>query len=204
MSDKLLRRRPHGTRAGETAETEAIGRQVRRLGSIVEHIVDALQIRAGGIALALDTCDLTTIAEPGVKSVAERARRAGCVVTVSAESPVVGRWDRARLAQLLGDLLDNAVKFGAGKPIRVDVRRDGTDAVLTVRDRGVRIPPDRLASILSAFERGVPKEHFDGLGLGLYIAKAIAEAHGGSIAVMSDSREGSRVRRTLAARALSE
>jgi signal transduction histidine kinase len=87
-------------------------------------------------------------------------------------------------------LLDNAIQFGQGKPIEVALERNGTQAVLVVRDHGLGIAAERLPSIFAPFERAVPKERFGGLGLGLYIAKSIIEAHGGSIAVTSRLAEG--------------
>jgi signal transduction histidine kinase len=187
ISDDVLRRGHSGPATGG----QAIATQVRRLSALVQHMVDALQIRADGITLALESCDLATIVEECVKRVARRARRAGSAMRLRAESPLPGRWDRARVALLVDDLLDNALKFGAGKPIEIDLRRDEPGAVLRIRDHGMGIPPALRTSIFAPFERGVPKEHFGGLGLGLYIAKAIAEAHRGSIAVTSRVGKGS-------------
>jgi signal transduction histidine kinase len=176
----------HPIRRGEEASgarSVAIARQVRRLGALVEHMLDAARIRGEGIVLTLQSFDLARIVEGRVEASAERARRAGSTIAVRADHRVVGRWDRVRLAQLVDHLLDNAIKFGAGNPIEVDLVSDGDEAVLTVRDHGPGIPDDRRASLFSPFERAAPKEHFGGLGLGLYIAKAIAVAHGGSIEV---------------------
>ena len=93
-----------------------------------------------------------------------------------------------RLEQMLSNLLDNAVKFGAGTPIEVSVTGDGTIATLIVRDHGQGIPPERLRFVFGAFERAVSTAHYGGLGLGLFIARAIVDAHGGEL--MVDSRPG--------------
>jgi signal transduction histidine kinase len=114
----------------------------------------------------------------------------GCPIAIDAASSVAGRWDTAGLAKVIDVLLDNAIKFGRGRPIAVSLRADGTCCELSVRDKGIGIPRDRLSAIFQPFERAVPKEHFGGLGLGLYIAKAIVEAHGGAIAVTSRPGEG--------------
>ncbi len=179
-----------GSAAEEAARGEALARQVQRLSALVERMCDATRIRADGIALGLSTCDLAEIVKERAVAAMDRARRRRSVVAVRAQSPVLGGWDRVRVAQLLDELLDNAIKFGDDKPIEIALDRDGKQALLTVRDQGLGIPADRVSSVFSPFERAVPKEQFAGLGLGLYIAAAIAEAHGGSIDVASCAGQG--------------
>jgi signal transduction histidine kinase len=123
--------------------------------------------------------------------VAERAQAAGSPITIDSPPSVAGRWDGSRLEKVIDALLDNALKFGRGSPIAVSLRADGTWAELSVHDQGIAIPADRLSAIFQPFERAVSKEHFGGLGLGLYIAKAVVDAHGGSIAATSRPGEGS-------------
>ena len=78
---------------------------------------------------------------------------AGCSLSFDCSAPVVGRWDAARLEQVVTNLLSNAIKFGSGRPIEVAVRaRDGT-AVLEVRDHGIGIEPARLPFVFDRFER---------------------------------------------------
>ncbi len=126
-----------------------------------------------------------------VSQMADRARQAGSAVNVQAEAPVVGRFDRLRVERVVACLLDSAIEVPVEKkPIDVSVRRDGMDAELTVCDHGAGVPPDRLPSLFEPFVRAVPKEHFPGLGMGLYIAKAIVEAHGGTIAAHSAVGKG--------------
>ncbi len=94
------------------------------------------------------------------------------------------------LERVLSSLLDNAVKFGAGKPVEVAVQREGDDATLRVRDHGEGIAPDRIHRIFEAFERAVSADNYGGLGLGLFIARAIVERHGGTLTVESGLGEG--------------
>ena len=176
--------------AADAARSAAVDRQVRRLGSLVERLCDAARLRAEGMVLALDSCDLAAIVRDRADAAAERRRRGGSPIVVRADSPVVGRWDRTRMAQLVDELLDNAIKFGQGKPIEVVLESDNSEATLTVLDHGVGIPPDRLVSVFSPFERAAPKDHFGGLGLGLHVAKSIVDAHGGSIEASSQPGQG--------------
>ena len=189
-TDSLLQKSRRDGNAEDKKQSEAIARDVRRFTDVVEHVLEASTIRAEGVKLAHETCDLVGVVKGCVAQMAERARRAGSTITVDAESPVVGRVDRARVERVVVCLLDNAIKFGENKPIEVSVRRDGTEVELTVRDHGAGVPPDRLPSLFEPFVRAVPKEHFPGLGMGLYIAKAIVEAHGGTIAAHSAVGKG--------------
>ena len=174
----------------ESARGAALDRQVQRLGSLIDRLCESARLRAEGMTLALDSCDLAAIVRERASAAAERRRRGGSAIVVRADSSAVGRWDRTRMAQVVDELLDNAIKFGEGKPIEVRLETDGKDVTLAVRDHGVGIPADRLASVFAPFERAVPKEHFGGLGLGLHVAKSIVEAHGGSIEASSQPGQG--------------
>jgi len=111
-------------------------------------------------------------------------------VAVTAPLPVVGMWDHLRMEQVVVNLLSNALKYGAGKPIVVEAEMHGEDAQLTVRDGGIGIAEVDAQRIFVRFERAVPWRHYAGLGLGLYIARQITEAHGGRISVESKPAEG--------------
>jgi signal transduction histidine kinase len=189
-TDHMLRRARRGADTGETARCEKIAGHVQRFSALVEHVLEAMKIRAKGVTIERGPCDLATILRERVDAIAQRARAARSVIAVDSPPSLAGAWDRARLEKAIDILLDNAVKFGRGKPITVSLRADGADVELSVRDHGMGVPPDRLPSIFDPFERAVPKEHFGGLGLGLFIAKAVVEAHGGSIAVTSQPDEG--------------
>jgi signal transduction histidine kinase len=104
-------------------------------------------------------------------------------------TPVVARVDRRSVERVVAALLDNAVKFGAKKPIEVVLQRTDSHAEITVRDHGEGIAPDKLPSIFSPFERAVPRD-YGGLGLGLFVAKAIVDAHGGELRITSQPGEG--------------
>jgi signal transduction histidine kinase len=190
MADKAVRDGPRASQATGMPESGTISRQVRRLSMLVEHMLDASHIRAEGITLKLEMCDLGAIARDRVHAAEDRAGRAGSTIAVIGAASIVGRWDRARVTQLVDVLVDNAIKFAGGKPIEVGLDRQGTQAVLTVSDHGMGIPADRIESLFSPFERTVSKEQFGGLGLGLYVAREIAEGHGGSIHVTSRVGEG--------------
>ena len=105
-------------------------------------------------------------------------------------SPATGRWDRIRIEQVIANLLVNAAKFGEGKPISLEVSAQGDHARLRVVDRGIGIPEEHQSRVFDRFERAVPAHHFGGLGLGLYVVRQIAEAHGGRVQVESTPGSG--------------
>ncbi len=90
----------------------------------------------------------------------------------------------------MGNLLENAIKFGAGRRIEVSVgARQGT-AIISVRDHGIGISAEDLGTLFHRYQRGVSAQNFGGLGLGLYIVRLIVEAHGGTVRAESQIGEG--------------
>ncbi|HVE87203.1 MAG TPA: sensor histidine kinase, partial [Myxococcales bacterium] len=93
--------------------------------------------------------------------------------------------------QIATNLLSNAIKYGVGRPIEVEVAADREQVHLSVSDQGIGVNPRDAARIFQRFERAVSARHYGGLGLGLYIVRQIAEAHGGQISVASRPGGGS-------------
>jgi signal transduction histidine kinase len=162
-------------------------RQAQRLASVVTHILEIARITRNELVLAPEELDLAAVA----REVVERIRGSGGSISIAGHGPLVGSWDRERIEQVVDNLLSNATKFGAGKPVEVAVGRQDGSAVLTVRDHGIGISPEDHARIFERFERAVSARNFSGFGLGLWIVRQNVEAHGGSIAVDSRAGEGS-------------
>src|SRR5262249_50431926 len=115
----------------------------------------------------------------------------GSAVSIECAAPAVGRWDPFRIDQVVTNLVTNAAKFGAGKPIEIRVEQVGDTARLTVTDHGIAIDPERRPPVFERFERAAPSSSYGGLGLGLYIARSIVIAHGGTITADSELGAGS-------------
>ncbi|HEX3765949.1 MAG TPA: PAS domain S-box protein [Kofleriaceae bacterium] len=165
-------------------------RQTRRLADLVERLLDVSRIATVRLVLDIEDVDLRSIIDHGVRDVTEAATAARSELRVSVSGDVRGRWDRRRIEQVVLNLLSNAVKYGNAQPIDVTAAGDADTVTLAVVDRGIGIARDDLPRIFAPFERAAPVEHFAGLGLGLYIAKGIVEAHGGTISVISEPGEG--------------
>ncbi|MCK8498936.1 ATP-binding protein [Myxococcus fulvus] len=164
-------------------------RQVQRLASLVDHLLDVSRVSLGRLALEPTEVDLGQAVRDAVDRMEEVFAVAGCTVRVEIPEPLQGRWDSLRLDQVLVNLLTNAAKYGAGRPVQVSASAEGEARVrLSVRDEGIGISETDLPRLFGRFERAVSERHYGGLGLGLYISRQIVEAMGGSIEV--ESREG--------------
>lgn len=170
---------------------ETAVRQSSRMAQLIDRLLDVSRLQAGRLDLQLEEVDLAQVAREILAQTAAEAARSGCQVTLTAPAPVLGRWDRARLEQVVANLLSNAFKYGASQPVEVEVLQEGERARLAVKDGGIGIPPERQAKIFERFERAVSARHYSGLGLGLYIVRRVLEALGGSIRVLSQPGLGS-------------
>ncbi|HZA15229.1 MAG TPA: GAF domain-containing sensor histidine kinase, partial [Myxococcaceae bacterium] len=187
--ERMLREAPPDGQARKHLETAH--RQIRKLAMLVDGLLDVTRISAGRLQLELEDVDLAELAREVVARCEPEAARLGSWIQVEADVAVIGRWDRLRLDQVITNLVSNAIKYGAGKPIRVRVWADGDRACLTVRDEGIGIATADLRRIFERFERAVSGRHYGGLGLGLYITRRIVEALGASIEVESAPGNGS-------------
>jgi PAS domain S-box-containing protein len=172
-------------------------RQSRRIGVLVNALLDVSRLRLGRLELHREAVELTALVRETASQLAPDGARAGSALEVVAQGPVEGQWDRLRLEQVLTNLLSNAFKFGQGKPITLTVGCDGERAVLGVQDGGLGIAPADQQRVFGRFERAVPTHRFGGLGLGLYIAREIVEAHGGEISLASTPGAGTTFTITL-------
>ncbi|WP_236519350.1 PAS domain-containing sensor histidine kinase [Sandaracinus amylolyticus] len=167
-------------------------RQTRRLGLLVDRLLDTSRIVSGHLDVVPEPVDLAELAHEVVDTFQDAAQHAGSELTVVAEGDATGEWDRTLLTQVATNLVANAIQYGAGKPICVRTEGAGDRARLVVEDRGIGIGPDDLERIFDRFQRASPTRHVAGLGLGLYITREIACRHGGHVHVESRPGEGAR------------
>jgi signal transduction histidine kinase len=186
-----LQRAPRGDgRDSGGRGPDVVARQVDRLADIIRVLFDLSTIRTGGLRLDRARSDLVPVLQELAERLRPDADRVGCAIRVHARAPAVGEWDSARLQQVVAALLSNAMKYGKGKPIDVGISCSAGWARVTVRDRGLGIPGDSLDRVFVRFERAVPVRSYGGLGLGLFLARHIVEAHGGTIRVVSEHGKG--------------
>ncbi len=176
------------------AKLETLDHNVSRLAHLVDNLLDITRISAGRLDFELTDVDLAAVVREVAMRFNEDADRAGCKLTVRAERPVVGRWDRNRVDQVVTNLLTNALKYGAGTPVELVVSEQATQATLEVRDQGIGIPEEARHRIFERFERAVPHEHYSGFGLGLWIVHEIVTGLGGAVSVDSEPGKGATFR----------
>ncbi|HEX2569258.1 MAG TPA: PAS domain-containing protein [Polyangia bacterium] len=169
---------------------QTLRRQADRLEHLVDGLLDVSRIMSGRLELELGDVDLMQVVSEVITMLGDQAAHAGSPIRIKAAGPVLGRWDRVRLEQVAVNLITNAIKYGAGKPIDVSLTADGETAVLTVRDQGIGIAPEDQRRIFGRFERAAPRKNYGGLGLGLWITAQIVHTMGGTISVSSQLGQG--------------
>ncbi|QSQ20136.1 HAMP domain-containing histidine kinase [Pyxidicoccus parkwayensis] len=181
---------PHSSAERAQFHLDVSQRQVKKLVDLVDDLLDVSRISAGRLELRPTRVDLAEVVRDAVRRFEPQARRAGCTLTLELDGALMARVDPLRFEQVLDNLLSNALKYGAGKPIRVRLERHEARARLTVRDEGIGIAPAALERIFDRFERAVSERHFGGLGLGLYIVRRVVAASGGTISAASVPGQG--------------
>jgi PAS domain S-box-containing protein len=167
----------------------------RRLQRLVDDLLDFARLEAGTFTLALADADLGRKLDEVVESLRPQARdRAITLRCERPEGPFMVRMDAGRIGQVLLNLIGNALKFTpAGGQVRARLSRAGAAARLEVADTGIGIPPEHLPKLFEKFyqvDSSATRER-GGAGLGLSIAKALVEAHGGRIGARSTLGQGS-------------
>jgi signal transduction histidine kinase len=170
---------------------EIMSRGERKIARLIDDLLDLSRIRTGQLELELSSFDLCDLIREVGTMMEVQVRDTGSSLTVQLDEPIVGYWDRARLDQVVSNLLANAVKYGQGRPVVVRAGADHERSVawLAVTDQGMGIEPDLHDGIFEPFKRATSIGNREGLGLGLFIVRGIVQQMGGAVRV--DSRPGS-------------
>lgn len=172
-----------------------------RLEKMVKQMLEATRIQAGGLKPSLSTENVAQLIYRAVEKIQPVARAAGCVVTADVEPPeFLALVDGARVQQVVINLLENATKYSKGGKIEVTGRFNDRHLVITVGDDGPGVPAEEREKLFEPFVRGKTSAHAGGSGLGLYIAKAIVEAHGGTLSLEASKAGGALFRIQLPTR----
>ena len=167
---------------------EQLGKAIRihrRLSALLDVLIDLTKINTGKMDIAPVASDLSQVVGEVMKEISPMAQDAKVLLQEDIEANVCGVFDPIRMGQVVANLINNAVKYGAGSPVTVRLRKEGATAILSVTDQGPGIPDGLRDKIFERFERGSGELAIGGLGLGLFIGREIVVNHGGDIQVKS-------------------
>ena len=166
-------------------------RQIRSMIRLLDDMLDVSRLRTGVLAMDPKPFDLADLGRRVVEAISEQAAPAGIAVTLEAPPELPLQGDEFRIEQVITNLMTNALRYGNGKPVAVTVSAGEGRALVSVRDQGMGIAPADQERIFQQFERTEGSALVPGLGLGLYIARQIVEAHRGRLEVTSELGQGS-------------
>lgn len=168
-------------------------RELERFSSLVQNLLDVSHISVGSLRLkpASPPLKLSDLVDCVLKRLKSELLAANYAVVRDLDDSIEGSWDESRIEQVVTNLLTNAIRHGRSRPITIRSWKSGPTANLTVSDEGVGIDRANQERIFERFERASKVNEHGGFGLGLYIAREIVQAHGGSIAVTSEPNKGS-------------
>lgn len=200
MSADSLRSAPHAEATEYTREADRILRLTARMNRLVGDLLDVVGLEAGKLRIAPATHDLRDLLTETVESFQALAQARSLHLSATLpETPMVTRFDSDRMLQVLSNLVSNSMKFTApGGHITLAIARVEAGFDLTVADDGLGIAPDQQEAIFERFSQASQRDR-RGLGLGLYIARGVLEAHGGQLSVTSAPGAGSTFHATLPA-----
>ncbi len=192
--DLLLRHQISEQSAPVTRTLVAMNRQLDHMVRLIDDLLDVSRLTRGLLELKRDRVDVAEIVQSTIDSVRPWFERRRQLLSSQIESGIIAHADQTRFAQILTNLLHNATKFTPeGGSIRVELVREGDTAVLRVTDSGIGIRADQLERVFDMFarvnQRGMASEPGatePGLGIGLALARRLAEMHGGSLALQSE------------------
>lgn len=171
---------------------ERNSRQIDRLTRLVDDMLDISRIRTGKLTLKKEDCDLSEILKEILNRTKEQflASGSGEPIFIHANE-AKGEWDPLRIDQVMTNIITNAIRYGQGKPVTIEIKNFQESIRISVKDQGIGIAKSDQEKIFQRYERGLIAREVSGLGLGLFICQQIVEAHGGSIWVESEINQGS-------------
>ena len=167
--------------------------QTEHLERLVNDLLDLSEVQWGQLNLHCETFYLADLLTESVRSVQASAEQHHISLEIKAHDTVVYA-DHARIGQVVGNILDNAVKYSPnGGQVSVFLQEEEENYIVSISDQGMGVSPEQFDHIFERFYRiqNTASQHFSGIGLGLYVAKAIIDRHGGQIWLSSNQGSGS-------------
>ena len=177
-------------------------RQLDRLSSLIDELLDVTKINQGKLRLTLQEFDLVLVIRELVERFNGSLQGSTCEVKTDLPENLWVLWDRFRIEQVLINLLSNSIKYGQDLPIHLSIQVEEERVKIKIKDQGIGIAKKDQQRIFERFERAVSANNFSGLGLGLYIVSKALEAHLGNIEIESELGKGSTFTLSLPKRAV--
>lgn len=171
---------------------ELLDVQTSRLNRLVDDMLDISRLRTGKFQVDKEKMDLQEAINSALEKLNHQFLEHHSSLQTEISGPIIGEWDRLRIEQVITNLLTNAIRYGNQRPIKIKAYKDLNFAYIEVIDQGRGIIRDNFEKIFERFERaGMSANESSGMGLGLYIAKQIVDAHNGTISLESELQKGS-------------
>jgi signal transduction histidine kinase len=175
-----------------TEVLERAAKQSMALGDLIDGLLDVSRIQAGRFDLEPRQLNVAELCEEVAARFAPQLSQTRTPLELVLDRSLEARWDKRRIGQVLANLFSNALKYAHGKPVKLFAERNGERVTLTLIDSGPGIALERQSQIFERFERAGAAPNIAGLGLGLFIARRIVEAHHGTVTVESDTGRGAK------------
>lgn len=186
------------SRAQREDASEAMKKGLGSLQLAIDHylrrattLLEISRLNTGNLRLLPTRLDLSELIRECCRRHEQLAAHAGCSLSVRTPDSVHGSWDELAVEQILDNLVSNALRYGDGKPITIELETTPDWVQVHVVDQGIGIAPDDRARIFDRFEQAMPRGGTGGFGIGLWLANQLTLAHGGSIDVRSEVGQGS-------------
>lgn len=168
-------------------------KQIQKLTFLVEDMLDISRIRVGKFSLHKEKFNLRELIQEVIDRNRQRFIQAKCGLPefIYNDENNTGIWDKMRIEQVLTNVLNNALVYARGKPIKICLKNDEKGVQISIEDHGIGISQADTKKIFNRFERAIDANEVSGLGLGLYISSQIVEAHKGAMWVESELGKGS-------------
>lgn len=169
----------------------SLDRQSKKLTVLVDSLLNVARLESGNLVLEKQDTDISNLVTDVSKNLNELFQRTNCSLKLNVQPSVHGKCSAYGMEQVLTNLIMNSLKYGAGKPVTIELIEKNNKAFLSVKDSGMGIPLDHQQKIFDRYYRVNDRPDANSLGLGLYITRLIVDAHHGKISVESEEGKGS-------------
>ncbi len=170
---------------------ETVENQTKRLSRMINDLLNVSLITTGNLNIEPEKVNLNMLVAEVLEEFSKRLERDSIKVSFHEEDIIEGYWDKLRIQQAVTNIISNAIRYGANKPVNLTIKKYYSNAQIIIEDHGIGMSKTTQKKIFDLFERGVAQENYKGLGVGLYITRQIIDAHKGTIKVISKEGKGS-------------